>query len=550
MSSGFFMLWAGNSRSLYDRRDSMVLPPPGGGFRLCIRLWERDFLQPLFFCTGGMPMSKIDVSHVTFGYDGTFEPVFEDVSFQLDTDWRLGLIGRNGRGKTTLLRLLEGRYAYQGSIRASVPFAYFPFPVAQPQNKTEQVIESVCPGCESWEWMREMNLLGVDPDVAGRPFTSLSAGEQTKVLLAALFCGDHPFLLIDEPTNHLDAGARAAVGQYLRRKKGFILVSHDRELLDMCIDHILSINKTDITIQKGNFSSWLENKQRQDQYEQAENDRLRKDVRRLETAARRTADWSDQVEKTKKGSRNAGLRPDRGYIGHKAAKMMKRAQTIDARKQASLEKAKDLLKNTESANPLKLQPLETRAGRLVELSDVTIAYGSHVVCRGFSFSQEAGERIAVCGANGCGKSSLLRLICGEDVPYTGRISRMGGLKISYISQSAQSMTGTPVEYARQYRVEEEKFKAILCKMEVPPSVFFRPIQELSEGQKKKVMLARSLCEQAHLYVWDEPLNYLDVLSRVQIEQLLLENCPAMLFVEHDGTFCRRIATRMVSLEKE
>lgn len=494
-------------------------------------------------------MSKIDVSHLTFSYDGDYETVFQDASFQLDTSWRLGLIGRNGRGKTTLLQLLMGRYDFQGRITASVHFSYFPYSVDNPQQDTQTLMETICPGHERWEFCRELRLLDMPEESLDKPFSLLSPGEQTKVLLAALFCRDHAYLLIDEPTNHLDSRARTAIGRYLRQKQGFILVSHDRELLDFCVDHVISINKANIEVQRGNFSSWMENKTRQDHYEEVEKERLKKDIHRLETAARRTADWSDKVEKTKKGSRNSGLRPDRGYVGHKAAKMMKRSQSIDARRQASLEETKTLLKNAEGQESLKMEPLAARPGRLVELEGITVAYGEIPICRNVTFSLTAGERMALCGRNGCGKSSLLRLICGEDIPYTGVVRLGNGVVLSYIPQNSAHLNGSPVAYAKAAGVDENRFKAILSKMEVPPSVFSKDMATLSDGQRKKVLLARSLCEKAHVYIWDEPLNFLDVLSRVQIEELLLSSRPTMLFVEHDETFCRRIATRIVTLRE-
>ena len=120
------------------------------------------------------------------------------------------------------------------------------------------------------------------------------------------------FLLIDEPTNHLDAEGRETVAKYLSQKKGFILVSHDRAFLDKCADHIISINKTNIEIQKGNFSSWLLNKEQRDNFELTKNEKLKKDIKRLSQSAQRTAKWSDKVEKTKCGTKNSGLRPDRG----------------------------------------------------------------------------------------------------------------------------------------------------------------------------------------------------------------------------------------------
>ena len=191
-------------------------------------------------------MSQIFVEHLSFTYPGSYDPVFEDVSFRLDTDWRLGLIGRNGRGKTTLLRLLMGEFPYEGRIAASVKFEYFPYLVANENLPAAEVIRSVCPDAEDWRIEREISLLAMDERLLSQPFSTLSGGEQTRMLLAALFLGKDRFLLIDEPTNHLDAAAREAVAAYLRAKRGFILVSHDRQTLDACTDHILSINRATI----------------------------------------------------------------------------------------------------------------------------------------------------------------------------------------------------------------------------------------------------------------------------------------------------------------
>jgi len=180
-------------------------------------------------------MSLINVANLTFAYDGSYDNIFENVSFQIDTDWKLGFTGRNGRGKTTFLHLLLNKYEYDGSISASVNFEYFPYELANKEINTINVIESICPDCLHWKVMRELNLLEVSDNVLYRPFYTLSNGEQTKVLLAAFFLKENNFLLIDEPTNHLDLNGRRIVSDYLKLKKGFILVSHDRSFLDNCI---------------------------------------------------------------------------------------------------------------------------------------------------------------------------------------------------------------------------------------------------------------------------------------------------------------------------
>lgn len=205
-------------------------------------------------------MSLINISNLTFSYEGSFHNIFENVSFQIDTDWKLGFTGRNGRGKTTFLKLLMGKYEYSGTISSNVSFEYFPYDVPDADFFVIDVIHEISPNAQDWEIARELSLLNVSDDLLYRSYSTLSKGEQTKALLAALFLKENSFLLIDEPTNHLDTLGRKTLSDYLKRKHGFILVSHDRVFLDNCIDHILVINKTNIEVQRGNFSSWWRNK--------------------------------------------------------------------------------------------------------------------------------------------------------------------------------------------------------------------------------------------------------------------------------------------------
>ena len=496
---------------------------------------------------GKVYMSIIKITNLTFGYEGNYDNVFENVNFQIDTDWKLGFIGRNGRGKTTFLNLLLGKYSHEGTIHASVDFEYFPYHVENVSQYTIDVMHEVCPLAEDWELLKEVSLLDVNAEVLYRPFETLSNGERTKVLLAALFVGTNRFLLIDEPTNHLDVDARQKIGNYLQKKKGFILVSHDRELLDSCVDHILSINRNDIVIQQGNFTSWWSNKQMQDEYEIAQNQKLKKEIARLSETSKRTANWAGKVEKSKNGTRNSGSKLDKGYVGHKSAKMMKRAKNQEERMQSASEEKTKLLKNIEQADNLKIASVPYSKEIMLKATQVALYYGDRQVCSNINFELRPGDRIAVTGKNGCGKSTLLKLIYGEKLKYLGNLDIGSGIKISYVSQDTSFLSGSLSSYAKRCSIDESLMKAILRKMGFERSQFDKNMENFSEGQKKKVLLARSLCEQAHLYIWDEPLNYIDILSRLQIEELLLQYQPTLLFVEHDKVFRDKIATTELCL---
>ncbi len=149
------------------------------------------------------------------------------------------------------------------------------------------------------------------------------------------------------------------------------------------------------------------------------------------------------------------------------------------------------------------------------------------------------------GANGSGKSSIIKLICGEEIDYKGTFRKGSQLKISYVSQDTSHLQGNLTDYARSHDIDESLFKAILRKLDFSRLQFEKDISSFSGGQKKKVLIAKSLCERAHLHIWDEPLNFIDVISRMQIEDLLLEHSPTILFVEHDKEFCSNIATKVV-----
>ena len=520
-------------------------------------------------------IAQININNLSFQYDTHGEDIFKNVSFNIDTDWKLGLIGRNGRGKTTFLKLLMGEYEYSGRISSTVKFEYFPIQVYNKNDTALEVVRnSIAPFTKYEKDMekycnlpdkidiygeilekyiyndgyiinelieREVNKIGLGEDILARDFSTLSSGEQTKLLLVGLFLRKNHFLLIDEPTNHLDVEGREIVAKYLASKKGFIVVSHDRSFLDAVVDHILSINKANIEIQKGNFSSYQFNKDRVDEFEKAQNVKLQKDIQRLQKTAKQKSTWSHEIEAKKKGNGPC----DRGFIGHKSAKMMKRAKCIEARQNKAIEEKSKLLKNLDVAEKLDLSKSRSSNLDVLEVHNLKINYGEEEIFKDISFNIKSGDRVWLCGKNGSGKSSIIKLIMGENIPHDGYIKKVDN--ISYISQDTSFLKGTLNDFAKSENIDMESIKRTLVKLGLKNTQFEKEINEWSEGQKKKLLIAKSLCEKAELYIWDEPLNFIDVISRMQIEDLILNEKPTMLFVEHDTSFGEKIATKIVKI---
>lgn len=494
-------------------------------------------------------MSLIKLENLTFSYYGCAKPVFDNVCFSFDTNWRTGLVGRNGIGKTTLFKLLQNKEVYQGKIIKNVEFASFP-PNISDESKTAIELFQALTHDEEWKLFRELNLLNLDKNIIYREFSTLSKGEQTKIYLAILFTKEDGFLLIDEPTNHLDMDGRKLVSEYLKSKRGFLLISHDRDFLDGCINHIISINRSSIDVQSGNFTSWYENKMMKEQFEISKNERLINDIKRLKESARQSQTWSCKIENTKNGIKVSGVKPDKGHIGHKSAKMMQKSKNLKNRLNKSIEEKETLLKDVEAREGLSLHSLRYHKENLLTVNNLASYYGDKQVLHNINFEIKQGDIVAIYGSNGSGKSTLIKIILGLNhayIKYTGEIKLSNNLKISYIPQDIGDLKGSLNEHIYGQNIDETLCKTILRKLNFSRDLFDMDMRGYSDGQKKKVLIAISLSKPAHLFIWDEPLNYIDILSRIQIEEIIKEAKPTLIFVEHDRRFVEDISNKIIQL---
>ncbi len=230
---------------------------------------------------------------------------------------------------------------------------------------------------------------------------------------------------------------------------------------------------------------------------------------------------------------------------------MKRSKNVEARKHSKIEEKSGLLKNIENASELKISFLKHSSKRLLALKDVSLFYGDKIICKNINFEVNERDRLSLCGKNGCGKSTILKFINDDPkISFKGTFEKASNLKISYVSQDTSTLNGTLRDFANLQSIDESLFKTILRKLDFSRAQFEKYMSNFSGGQKKKVLIAKSLCQQAHLYLWDEPLNFIDILSRIQIEDLILKFNPTMVFVEHDERFVKSISTKIIELNDD
>ena len=501
-------------------------------------------------------MRNIRISNLSFRYDDSSENIFNNLNLNLDSTWKLGLVGRNGRGKTTFLNLLRGKLHGLGDIQTRLNFSYYPIKIADPANITLYELQKQA-NFEEWELDRELNLMNVNPDLLWQPFNTLSGGEQTKVLLALSFTNKDSFALIDEPTNHLDEDSRQEISNYLgKHEKGYIVVSHDRDFLNQVTDHILAIENTEIHLYQGNFATYEDTKQKRDEFNRERNQKLKGEINELHQQKEQFYHWAQKVEARKNIGRkyqhvlNRRTRLNKGAIGHAAAKMMKKSINARDRMDHKIQAKQGLMTNIEDIPELSMNFKANYHSTLLEIQHLDLQIDGKSLFKGLNLVVKNHGVVSLEGRNGSGKSTFLKMLLDKapTVKYQGKYELADGLSISYLPQDFTEYKGTLHNFAYEHKISYEELLNNLKKMGFPRASFVTPIEEMSMGQQKRVALAKSLVEPADLYLWDEPANYLDVFNQDQLIELLKKIKPAMLLIEHDEYFIEQVADQRVRLD--
>jgi lincosamide and streptogramin A transport system ATP-binding/permease protein len=390
---------------------------------------------------------------------------------------------------------------------------------------------------------KESVKIGLDEEILNRPFNTLSGGEKTRALILPLFLKKDCFPLLDEPTDHLDIEGRELLADFLSKsKKGFILASHDRFLLDQCADHLVSINKNDVSLMQGNYSTWKYQFDIREEFEQRKAANLQREINALEKSAGQRRKWSTVKEKEKTGEF------DSGFISHKASKLMKRAVSIEKRIEKNINSKKELLKNKESVYNLKMNSPGKSPERIVSINNLSVKIDDRKIISDLYLNVCKGERLAITGKNGSGKTTLLNAIDGSIPISEGEIIIPRNISISRAYQVPKWNEGFLKDYLIEEKIDITNFRFIMSAFGMTGEIFDHPLQSFSKGQLRKIDLCRTIFNSPNLLIWDEPLNYLDISSREQLEEFVLDQKPTIIFVEHDWFFIESVSTSIIQLK--
>ncbi|OUO36879.1 ribosomal protection-like ABC-F family protein [Flavonifractor sp. An306] len=515
-------------------------------------------------------MIDIAVSNLSKEFE-VGKKILDGLTFQVDQGERVGLLGKNGAGKTTLFKMLTGELDWdEGEIHIAPGKGLgliSQIPVYPPEYTVEDVLQTAFQRLHDIEKELEeltgrmagdsdpallrrydalsaafeagggydtatplnkvCNGLLISQDMRGQLFSSLSGGEKTRVNLARLILEDTDILLLDEPTNHLDLRATEWLEEYLDKYKGTVLaISHDRWFLDRVVKRVIEIQDGKAEFYAGNYSFYVEEKERRYQEKLKQYEKEQAKIEQLEKAAEQLRVWA--------------------YSG--MDKTFKRAQSMEKR----IERMRTTDKPTKERRlDIKFGEREFRGDEVLTIKELKKSFDGRTLFDHVNLEVVGGERIALLGDNGTGKSTLLKILLGEEEPDSGKLRMGPTVKVGYLPQiihfdrPERNLVDTML-YAQDCSTQTARNR--LAAFNFRGEDVFKPVSALSGGEQSRLRLCMLMDEKINLLILDEPTNHLDIASREWIEEAVADYEGNLLFVSHDRYFIKQFATRIWMLE--
>lgn len=501
--------------------------------------------------------------------------ILDNLSFEVKTGEKVGIIGNNGTGKTTVFKIIAGMEVYEKGllmIRRGATTGYLDQIPSYPDSfKTVDVLNTAfeevhrveaevkalsaemtkTTGSDMdiiikkyGEMLQLFEHLGgyaiedkinkictglkIDEDFRARIFNTLSGGEKTRILLAKILLQNPDILLLDEPTNHLDMESLEWLEDFLLQYKGAVMIiSHDRYFLDRVVNRIIELEDGEANIFHGNYSYYTSEKERRllEQFD-AFSDQQKK-IKEMEKAIRMFKEWGD--------------RGDNPKFHKKAASMQKRLDKMEKIDRPILEKSKIKLNFSGSE----------RSGKdVINIKNLSKSFGSNALFHDINMGVHYGEKIAIIGNNGCGKTTLLRIITGEEAPDSGEVILGSNLMMGYLEQnvSFNNENNTVIqEFRNSYACTEGQARGILARFLFYGEDVFKTVKSLSGGEKSRLKLCQLMHQDINLLLLDEPTNHLDIESREMLEEALSDFAGTVIFISHDRFFLNKLSEKIYEL---
>ena len=517
--------------------------------------------------------------------------ILEDVSLTIYPGDRISLVGENGAGKTSLFRILKGRlvpdsgevslsrgvrigYLEQDFAgmeedpgRACMEVALEPFGLLIELEKRIEILAfelgeagdrasglladlgeaqqrfEVSGGYEfRARAQATLTGLGLPESLWERRVSEMSAGQRVRLALARLLLEDQDLILFDEPTNHLDVPAREWLEGHLGGiDAAYVVASHDRRFLDAVSSKVGHLDRGKLTIYSGDYSAFRRQLRQAEEEGWRRYEKSRKLAKKLQRQAQDYQRWSDAGEKKKRGA------ADKGFVGHKAAKVMKRSLVARRRMEEAVENART--EKPFEKDTVKIQFGSSKGRSLVRAEDIVVGYSEERPLTGeLSLDLWAGDRLAVLGPNGCGKTALLRTVLGEIPSLHGDVRLAPSSKVGYFDQDNRlvSPAVTALEAVLGTGRDETLVRTVMGRMGVRRETVNKKVAKLSSGERAKVLLAGLILGDNNLLVLDEPTNYLDIETQDVLLEALRDFPGGILFVSHDRYFVEELATETLT----
>src|SRR5579875_713450 len=455
--------------------------------------------------------------------------IFEEINASVQEGDVIGVIGKNGAGQSTLLQLINGDLV---PIKGQIQRLEQNLKVAM----VEQETESLSSGDQT---ILEVKLLE-KWHVPVHDFSQLSGGEKRKARLAKGFSNEADLLLLDEPTNHLDVQSLDLLKIQIKNYKGtIILVSHDRYFLDAVATKIWSIEGKKLIEHKGNYTSYMEFRKQKRLTQQREYEKQQKMVERIEEQINELTSWSKKAHA--QSTKKEGFKE---YYRVKAKRMDAQVKSKRKRLEKELEKAKVEPVEPEYTVRFSMNANYKAGKRFLEVRNLAKSFGGRTLFKDVNFTIQHGEKVAIIGPNGCGKTTLLKVIVGEE-RFDGDVWISPSAQIGYLSQDVFDL---PLEQTPEQLFFQETFEArgkvqsLMKHLGFTASQWKEPIRNMSMGERVKCKLMVFIMEEKDVLILDEPTNHLDLPSREQLEETLAQYNGTLIIVSHDRYFLEKTTT--------